>query len=382
MASSKHPLHRYSQGYVMTCRRPPVMRRTATTVLAGGPYSGWHNPDELDLLKFDSQSRWDDTATPIESAVNPAAAQPLGLSSFDSTQTTAATTTGRRKSNARAKQKPKQAEQAKAVIDLGASIIPICAPGTGTPPPQPLKSYASSSSLTRSDFDTGASSRMDEEEEEYLAAAIVGKRSRARSISSQHSTRLPISPPVTSPNASASELPNINPFTKRAREGREPVRRKRRKTTSSTVSTSTRGGEDEAVFLVPIINQPSHLGNGNRPTERDGKDGSWLAIPRDLIRNGRLRPPLLFSTNEQGADGISIRNYLWCNEGLGPGRVRGRSPWRPLHHRELPLDGGVGRFLCFFISLCLLEIDIYTRFAFCIVGVTCILHLSFFLDHI
>ncbi|CAE7100436.1 unnamed protein product [Rhizoctonia solani] len=253
------------------------MRRTATTVLAGGPYSGWLNPSNLELLKFDSQSQWDDTTTPIsESALNSAAAQPLGLSPPDSAQIPTVATTGRRKSNARAKQKPKQPEPAKAVIDLGASIIPICAPGTGTPPPQPPQSYASSSSLTRSDFDTGASSRVDEEEEEYLTAAMVGKRSRARSISSQHSTRFPISPPVTSPNTSISELPIMTSALKRAREGREPVRRKRRKTTSSMVSTSTRGGEDEAVFLMPM-REPVKQPREREPPRRKGWKG-WVMV--------------------------------------------------------------------------------------------------------
>ncbi|KAG8690245.1 hypothetical protein FRC11_012940 [Ceratobasidium sp. 423] len=257
----------------MTYRRPPIMRRTATAVLAGGPYSGWQSPNELELLKYAFQSQWDDTTTPTESAMSSAAAQPLGLSSSDSAQTPSTTTTGRRKSNARGKPKSKQAEYPKAVIDLGASIIPICAPGTGTPPPEPPQSYASSSSLTRSDFDTGASSRVDEEEEEeYLAAAVVGKRSRARSISSQHSTRLPISPPVTSPNTSTSELPLFTP-TKRAREGREPIRRKRRKTTSSMLSTSTRGEENEAVSLVPIVKLPKE----RQPPRRKGWKG-WIMV--------------------------------------------------------------------------------------------------------
>ncbi|KAL5636293.1 hypothetical protein ACGC1H_004943 [Rhizoctonia solani] len=277
MASSKHPLHQHSQVYIMTYRRPPVMRRTATTVLAGGPCSGWHNPSDLELLKLDSGPQWDDTATLIsESAMNSAAAQPLRFSSSESAQTPPIATTGRRKSNARAKQKPKQAEPAKAVIDLGASIIPICAPGTGTPPPQPPQSYASSSSLTRLDFDTGASSRVDEEEEEYLTAAMVGKRSRARSISSQHSTRLPISPPVTSPNTSTSELPIFTHSSKRAREGRESVRRKRRKTTSSMVSTSTRAGDDEAVSLIPII-KPVKPPREREPPRRKGWKG-WVMV--------------------------------------------------------------------------------------------------------
>ncbi|EUC65961.1 hypothetical protein RSOL_504090 [Rhizoctonia solani AG-3 Rhs1AP] len=275
MASSKHPLHQHSQGYIMSYRRPPVMRRTATTVLAGGPCSGWHNPSDLELLKLDSEPQWDDTATLIsESAMNSAAAQPLRFSSSESTQTPTIATTGRRKSNARAKQKLKQAEPVKAVIDLGASIIPICAPGTGTPPPQPPQSYASSSSLTRLDFDTGASSRVDEEEEEYLTAAMVGKRSRARSISSQHSTRLPISPPVTSPNTSTFELPLFTPTSKRAREGRESVRRKRRKTTSSMVSTSTRG--DEAVSLGPIV-KPVKAPREREPPRRKGWKG-WVMV--------------------------------------------------------------------------------------------------------
>ncbi|KAF8693207.1 hypothetical protein RHS03_08402, partial [Rhizoctonia solani] len=258
----------------MSCRRPPVMRRTATAVLAGGPRAGWHNPYDLELLRTASEFSADDNPAPTESALNSAAAQPLGLSSSDSAQAHTATTTGRRKSNARGRQKPKQIEQTNAVIDLGASIIPICTPGTGTPPPPP-RSYASSSSLTRSDFDTGASSRMeeDEEEEEYFTAAMVGKRSRALSITSQHSTRLPISPPVTSPNTSMYELPILTPAVKRAREGREPVRRKRRKTTSSTVSTSTRGGEDEAVSVVPLIKPPQE----KRPPGRKGWKG-WVMV--------------------------------------------------------------------------------------------------------
>jgi hypothetical protein len=286
----------------MSCRRPPVMRRTATTVLAGGPRAGWHNPYDLEALRTAPDLSADDRTAPPESVLHSAAAQPLGLSSSDSAQAHTATTTStsRRKSNARARQRPKQTEQSTTVIDLGASIIPICTPGTGTPPPP--QSYASSSSLTRSDFDTGASSRMeeDEEEEEEYLTAIVGKRSRARSITSQQSTRLPISPPVTSPNTSTYELPISTPAIKRAREGREPVRRKRRKTTSSTVSTSTRGGEEEAVSLVTLIKHPQE----KQPPQRKGWKGWVMVSDTEGSDNERpdMPPVILEKRTRSGRD--------------------------------------------------------------------------------
>ncbi|KAJ1309392.1 hypothetical protein OPQ81_006169 [Rhizoctonia solani] len=329
------------------------MRRTATAVLAGGPYSRWHNSNDLELLRYASQSEWDDTITPTsESAMNSAPAQPLGLSSSDSVQPPAATVTGRRKSNARAKQKSKQAEQANVVIDLGASIIPICTPGTGTPPPQPPQSYASSSSLTRSDFDMGASSRAEEEEEEYLAAAIVGKRSRARSISSQHSMRWPISPPVTSPNTSTSELPVFTTTTKRAREGREPVRRKRRKTTSSSISTSTRGGEDEAISLVPIIKPPRE----RQPPRRKGWKGWVMVSDTEGSDTERQATPPVIILEKRTRSGRDFDQEL----PLVQRRARSRASTRT-ESLAPPIIGNChlmalrGRFLYFFRVLCLLR---------------------------
>lgn len=270
MASFAHS-HNHPPNNVAIYRRPPhTMRRTATAVLAGG--IGWYEPQDLVTLR--SAPTAPSPALSASATLPAAPSQPLRDANNDSLGSDALPASRRNgpaKGGARAKGKGKPPALNRPV-DMGVSIRPICKPGTGTPSPspepssppphshaaRPPHSYASSSSSLsfsfapersisvarnprRSDFDTGAS-RADIED----AAANVGKRSRSPSQSQR--IRLPITPPVTSPYTSQSELPGLAPLLaptskpKRARDGREAVRRKRRKT------GATRG---EAVDLVP-----------------------------------------------------------------------------------------------------------------------------------
>lgn len=278
------------QHYVAVYRRPPhTIRRTATNVLAGD--YGWHEPEDLLALRVGPSpspalSASLSLPTPVLAAPEP----PIVLrdANIDNTQLG-----GRRAAKApRGKGKAKTADPARPV-DMGVSIIPICAPGTGTPSPSPEPpsppphphprrpppvSYASTSSSIsapillaavprRSDFEAGA------QRVAGAAAATVGKRSRGPSQSQRQ--RHPISPPVTSPNTSQSELPPgpsngvedmgtapASAPVKRAREGREAPRRKRRK-------TETRG---EAVVVVPASAPAS------APAQAKGQSGPVVDV--------------------------------------------------------------------------------------------------------
>ncbi|KAG8737388.1 hypothetical protein FRC10_008266 [Ceratobasidium sp. 414] len=313
MATFTHSRDR-PQNYVAALRRPPhTTRRTATTVLAGN--HGWLEFDDLPALRTNKP-----TPEPSSSAsAAPQLALPTpsqaSLRDADDTAVPAAAPTGRRGTvtatisaapakGGRGKGKAK-APPVSRPVDMGVSIIPICAPGTGTPTPspeppsppphphprRPPQSFASTSSgvsstitlsaAGRPDFDAGA-----QRVAGNTAGATVGKRSRGPSHSQR--PRFPISPPVTSPNTSTSELPSASgpgrgappaapPPTKgakRAREGREAQRRKRRK-------TEARG---EAPPVAAKDPQGEHVGDAvwkqapsRAPARRKGWKG-WVMV--------------------------------------------------------------------------------------------------------
>ncbi|KAG9124235.1 hypothetical protein FRC07_012326 [Ceratobasidium sp. 392] len=312
--------------YVAAWRRPPhTTRRTATTVLAGN--YGWLEFDDLLALRTNKPTpdpSGSTSAAASDSAL-PSQSQPVLRDTNDDMTASApqppAGPTGRRGTvtatsapstapakGGRGKTKTKPPPVARPV-DMGVSIIPICAPGTGTPSPspeppsppphphprRPPQSSASTSSGVSSsiagggrlDFDAGAQRAAGTNR---AAGATVGKRSRGPSQSQHQYPPLPISPPVTSPNTSNSELP---PFpgangvtrpptsappptngTKRAREGREAQRRKRRK-------TETRGEVPPVAVKDP---QVEHVGDAVRkqapsraPARRKGWKG-WVMV--------------------------------------------------------------------------------------------------------
>lgn len=263
----------YPQNYVAIYRRPPhTIRRTATSVLAGN--YGWHEPDDLLALRAapsPSPALSASLSLPTPALVAPQPPIVLRDTNIDNNTQSG----GRRAAKApRGKGKPKAVYLERTPVDMGVSIIPICAPGTGTPSPSPEPpsppphphprrpppaSYASTSSslsapivlARRSDFEAGAQRVAGT----GSAAATVGKRSRGPSQSQRQ--RHPISPPVTSPNTSQSELPAgpshdvrdtvsapVSAPAKRAREGREAPRKKRRKTESR--------GEAVVAVTVPV----------------------------------------------------------------------------------------------------------------------------------
>lgn len=274
--------HNHRPNYVAVYRRPPrTMRRTATAVLAGG--FGWYEPHDPVSLRTDLPA----PSPALSDSIALSSATPHGLDNHLVSDSASAhrrnAPVHHSRGGARAKAKAKAAGPSRPV-DLGVSIIPVCHPGTGTPSPPPERlldpepelpspldhhprlgrpphSYASSSSSLSfdrsvsvarpprmSDFDMGAPCAASD-----TAAAIVGKRSRGPSQSQR--TQLPISPPVTSPNTSQSELPGsmaslptlamsfgLQDKSKRAREGREAGRRKRRKTGPTRGETSPASG--------------------------------------------------------------------------------------------------------------------------------------------
>ncbi|KAG9099258.1 hypothetical protein FRC06_005455 [Ceratobasidium sp. 370] len=316
MATFTHSRDR-PQNYVAAWRRPPhTTRRTATTVLAGN--HGWLEFDDLLALRTNKPMPEPSSSAPTASQLAlPPSSQP-GLRDTDDDAAvpasapagrrgtdTATTTSAAPAKGGRGKGKAK-APPVSRPVDMGVSIIPICAPGTGTPSPspeppsppphphlrRPPQSFASTSSgvsstitlsaAGRPDFDAGA-----QRVAGGTAAATVGKRSRGPSQSQR--PRLPISPPVTSPNTSTSELPSAPGLdrgppltaaplptkgTKRAREGREVQRRKRRK-------TETRG---EAPSVAAKNPQGEHVGDAVRkqapsrvPARRKGWKG-WVMV--------------------------------------------------------------------------------------------------------
>ncbi|QRV86868.1 hypothetical protein RhiJN_14886 [Ceratobasidium sp. AG-Ba] len=245
--------------YAAVWRRPPHhARRTATTVLAGN--YGWFDCEDLLALHTDKatpdSSAVSESSAPQSAVQPPVTSQPILQETNHERRTSSAgaTATTSTAKGGRGKAKAKAAPSVTRPVDMGVSIIPICSPGTGTPrpspeppspPPHPHRrpphSFASTSSASgRPDFDAGAQRAV----EDTPAGATVGKRSRRPSQSQR--PRLPISPPVTSPNTSTSELPPLTGVselddiasrltittagTKRTRNGREIVRRKRRKT--------------------------------------------------------------------------------------------------------------------------------------------------------
>ncbi|KAG8701097.1 hypothetical protein FRC08_004284 [Ceratobasidium sp. 394] len=319
MATFTHSRDR-PQNYVAAWRRPPhTTRRTATTVLAGN--HGWLELDDLLALRTNKPTpEPSSSASATPQLALPLPSQPVLRDADDDNAASAPTPTGRRGTitattsavpakGGRGKGKAK-APPVSRPVDMGVSIIPICAPGTGTPSPspeppsppphphprRPPQSFASTSSgvsstitlsaAGRPDFDAGA-----QRVAGATAGATVGKRSRGPSQSQR--PRLPISPPVTSPNTSTSELPSasgpgpgrgalppaVPPPTKgakRAREGREAQRRKRRK-------TETRG-EVPPVAVKDPHPQGEHVGDAVRkqapsraPARRKGWKG-WVMV--------------------------------------------------------------------------------------------------------
>ncbi|KAF8602792.1 hypothetical protein BDV93DRAFT_523889 [Ceratobasidium sp. AG-I] len=310
MAAYTSHSHDRPQKYVAIYRRPPyTIRRTATSVLAGN--YGWHEPDDLLALQaVPSPSPALSASLPLPTPVLAAPQPPIVLRDTNIDNNTQLG--GRRAAKApRGKGKTKAILPERTPVDMGVSIIPICAPGTGTPSPSPEPpsppphphprrpppaSYASTSSsisnpivlARRSDFEAGAQRVAGA----GAAAATVGKRSRGPSQSQRQ--RHPISPPVTSPNTSQSELPPgpsngvgrmasapASAPAKRTREGREAPRRKRRKTESR--------GEAVAAVMVPAsvpASAPAHgkeqSGQGldaavRRPAQRKGWKG-WVMV--------------------------------------------------------------------------------------------------------
>ncbi|KAG8696141.1 hypothetical protein FRC09_008705 [Ceratobasidium sp. 395] len=307
------------QNYVAVWRRPPhTTRRTATTVLAGN--HGWLEFDDILALRtnkpaLDPSTSASATSQPIlpplsqpllrdtnDDNAAPASAAPPSSTTTSRrntiTATTAPSTVPAKGGRGKGKAKPPPASRP---VDMGVSIIPICTPGTGTPSPEPeppsppphphprrppLSSASTSSGVSSSiaggpDFDAGAQRAAGSR----AAGVTVGKRSRGPS-QSQHNPQFPISPPVTSPNTSTSELPPASALTcvpplppptnrtKRAREGREAQRRKRRK-------TETRG---QAPPLAVAHPQGEHVDDAVRkqapsraPARRKGWKG-WIMV--------------------------------------------------------------------------------------------------------
>ncbi|QRV86867.1 hypothetical protein RhiJN_14885 [Ceratobasidium sp. AG-Ba] len=283
--------------YAAVWRRPPHhARRTATTVLAGN--YGWFDCEDLLALHTDKatpdSSAVSESSAPQSAVQPPVTSQPILQETNHERRTSSAgaTATTSTAKGGRGKAKAKAAPSVTRPVDMGVSIIPICSPGTGTPrpspeppspPPHPHRrpphSFASTSSASgRPDFDAGAQRAV----EDTPAGATVGKRSRRPSQSQR--PRLPISPPVTSPNTSTSELPPLTGVselddiasrltittagTKRTRNGREIVRRKRRK-------TETRG---EAPPVA--VKKEEHVENAVRrraPAQRKGWKG-WVMV--------------------------------------------------------------------------------------------------------